>query len=68
MESEKPYVPEGMTQIQIKKFWVKNFKSLRDVALDFPTKLTVVAGPSGSGKTALAEAFLLLSDAAWGPH
>jgi predicted ATPase len=50
----------------IKRFWVKNYKSLRDVELDFPTKLTVVFGPSGSGKTALAEAFLLLSDAAWG--
>ncbi len=48
---------------EVKRFWVKNYKSLRDVALDFPTKLTVVAGPSGSGKTALAEAFLLLSAA-----
>jgi predicted ATPase len=52
--------------VEIRRFWVKNCKSLRDVALDFPTKLTVVAGPSGSGKTVLAEAFLLLSDAAWG--
>jgi len=51
--------------MEIRRFWVKNYKSLRDVALDFPRKLTVVAGPSGSGKTALAEAFLLLSDAAW---
>jgi len=51
---------------EIRRFWVRNFKSLRDVALDFPTKLTVVTGPSGSGKTALAEAFLILSDAAWG--
>jgi predicted ATPase len=48
------------------RFWVKNFKSLRDVALDFPTKLTIVVGPSGSGKTALAEAFLLLSASAGG--
>jgi predicted ATPase len=52
--------------MMIRRFWVKNFKSLRDVALDFPTKLTIVAGPSGSGKTALAEAFLLLSAAAGG--
>jgi predicted ATPase len=52
--------------MEIRRFWVRNFKSLRNVVLDFPTKLTAVVGPSGSGKTALAEAFLLLSDAAWG--
>jgi predicted ATPase len=52
--------------MMIRRFWVKNFKSLRDVELDFPTKLTIVVGPSGSGKTALAEAFLLLSAAAEG--
>jgi len=40
-----------------KKFWVRGFKSLRDVVIEFPTRLTVVIGPSGSGKTALAEAF-----------
>ena len=57
-------MPEEVTAV--KRFWVKNYKSLRNIALDFPTKLTVVAGPSGSGKTALTEAFLLLSDAAWG--
>jgi predicted ATPase len=52
---------------EVKRLWVKNYKSLRDITLDFPTKLTVVAGPSGSGKTALAEAFLLLRrpDASW---
>jgi predicted ATPase len=55
-----------MSEVAIRRFWVKNFKSLRDVVLDFPTKLTIVAGPSGSGKTALAEAFLLLSAAAGG--
>jgi len=51
---------------EIRRLWVRNFKSLRDVELGFPTKLTVVTGPSGSGKTALAETFLILSDAAWG--
>ncbi len=51
---------------EIRRFWVRNYKSLRDVAFDFPTKLTMVFGPSGSGKTALAEAFLLLSAAAEG--
>jgi len=43
--------------VELRRFWVKNYKSLRDVVLDFPTRLTVVAGPSGSGKTALVEAF-----------
>ncbi len=47
--------------VELKKFWVKNFKSLRDVTLEFPTRLTVVVGTSGSGKTALAEAFELLT-------
>ena len=40
-----------------KKFWVRNYKSLRDASIEFPTKLTIVVGPSGSGKTALVEAF-----------
>jgi predicted ATPase len=43
-----------------KKFWVKGFKSLRDVAIEFPTRLTVLTGSSGSGKTALTEVFDLL--------
>jgi AAA15 family ATPase/GTPase len=30
--------------MQIRRFWVRNFKSLRDVELGFPTKLTVVVG------------------------
>ncbi len=45
-----------------KKFWVKNFKSLKDVTIELPTKLTAVIGPSGSGKTALVEAFEILSN------
>ena len=43
--------------MELKKFWVKNYKSLRDVTIEFPTSLTVVIGSSGSGKTALTEAF-----------
>jgi len=43
--------------MELKKFWVKNYKSLRDVTIEFPTRLTVVIGSSGSGKTALTEAF-----------
>jgi predicted ATPase len=46
-----------------KKFWVRNYKSLKDVTVEFPTKLTVVTGPSGSGKTALVEAFEILRNA-----
>ncbi|MFZ8837902.1 MAG: AAA family ATPase [Pyrobaculum sp.] len=49
--------------MELKKFWVKNFKSLKDVAIEFPTKLTAVIGRSGSGKTALVEAFEMLRNA-----
>jgi predicted ATPase len=48
--------------MELKKFWVRNFKSLKDVTIELPTKLTVVIGPSGSGKTALVEAFEILSN------
>jgi len=47
--------------VELKKFWVRNFKSLRDVTLEFPTRLTIVVGTNGSGKTALTEAFELLT-------
>jgi Predicted ATPases len=47
--------------VELKKFWVKNFKSLRDVTLEFPTRLTIVVRTNGSGKTALTEAFELLT-------
>jgi predicted ATPase len=43
-----------------KRFWVRGYKSLEDVTIEFPTKLNVVIGPSGSGKTALVEAFQIL--------
>jgi len=43
-----------------KKFWVRNYKSLKDITIEFPTKLTIITGPSGSGKTALVEAFEVL--------
>jgi predicted ATPase len=49
--------------VELRKFWVKNFKSLRDVTLEFPTRLTIVVGTNGSGKTALTEAFELLTSA-----
>jgi AAA15 family ATPase/GTPase len=47
--------------VELKKFWVKNFKSFRDVTLGFPTRLTIVVGINGSGKTALTVAFELLT-------
>jgi len=49
--------------MELKKFWIRNHKSLRDVTIEFPTKLTVVIGSSGSGKTALVEAFETLRNA-----
>ncbi len=49
--------------VELRKFWVRNFKSLRDVTLEFPTRLTIVVGTNGSGKTALTEAFELLTSA-----
>jgi predicted ATPase len=47
--------------VELRKFWVRNFKSLRDVTLEFPTRLTIIVGTNGSGKTALVEAFELLT-------
>jgi recombinational DNA repair ATPase RecF len=43
------------------ELWVRNFKSLRNVRVSFPTKLTVVGGANGCGKTALVEVFELLA-------
>jgi len=48
--------------VELRKIWIKNFKSLRDVTLEFPTRLTIIAGTNGSGKTALVEAFELLTN------
>jgi len=42
--------------MELKKFWVRGHKSLRDVTIELPTMLTAVAGPCCSGKTALIEA------------
>ena len=50
--------------MELKKFWVRGFKSLRNVVIEFPTKLTVVVGPCCSGKTALTEAFEALPQGA----
>jgi predicted ATPase len=45
----------------LEELWVRNFKSLRNLRVSFPTKLTVVVGANGSGKTALVEVFELLA-------
>jgi predicted ATPase len=45
----------------LEELWVRNFKSLRNLRVGFPTKLTVVVGANGSGKTALVEVFELLA-------
>jgi len=52
--------------MELKKFWVRNYKSLKDATIEFPTKLTAVIGPSGSGKTALVEAFEMLRNSRYG--
>lgn len=46
---------------ELERLWVRNFKSLKDLTLDMPAKLTVVVGVNGSGKTALVEVFELLT-------
>jgi len=47
---------------ELEKIVVRNYKSLMDLELSLPTRVTVVAGPNGSGKTALVEALELLKD------
>jgi len=49
-------------QIELKRLWVRNFKSLRDFSLDVPTRFNVIIGTNGSGKTALTEVFELWRD------
>jgi predicted ATPase len=43
------------------KFWVRNFKSLKNFELDLPSKLTIIVGANGSGKTSIVEIFELLN-------
>ncbi|MGQ4915248.1 MAG: AAA family ATPase, partial [Candidatus Asgardarchaeia archaeon] len=46
-------------KVDVKKFWVKNFKSLKDFELDLE-KVNVLVGKNGSGKTNVIEALKLL--------
>ena len=57
---------------EVKRFWARNYKSLRDVALGFPTKLTAAADgaeldqtnmPAGVLKTFIVEAALYANPA-----
>ncbi len=43
----------------VRKVWIRNFKSLRDVSIDLE-KMNILIGPNGSGKSNIVEAFLLL--------
>ena len=51
-----------MVGIELRRLWMRNFKSLRDFSLDVPKRLNVVIGTNGSGKTALVEVFELWRD------
>lgn len=51
-----------MVGIELRRLWVRNFKSLRDFSLDVSTRLNVVIGINGSGKTALVEVLELWRD------
>jgi predicted ATPase len=53
-----------MSQVELKRVWVRNFKSLRDFSLEVKSRLTAITGPSGSGKTSLVEVFELWRDLA----
>jgi predicted ATPase len=45
----------------LEELWVKNFKSLKNLRVRTPSKLTIAVGANGSGKTALVEVFELLT-------
>ncbi len=49
--------------MQIESIAVRNFRCLRDIALDYLTRMTIVVGPNGSGKSSLFDVFTFLKDA-----
>ncbi len=51
-----------MVGLELRRLWVRNFKSLRDFSLDVFTRFNVVIGTNGSGKTTLVEVFELWRD------
>ena len=40
----------------ITRFYVDNFKGLRDFTIEFAEPLSVIAGPNGAGKTSVCQA------------
>lgn len=49
--------------MQIESIAVRNFRCLRDIALNNLTRMTIVVGPNGSGKSSLFDVFTFLKDA-----
>ena len=47
---------------RLEKIKVEGFKSLKNIEIEFPTKVTILIGPNASGKTALVEVFELLQN------
>jgi predicted ATP-dependent endonuclease of OLD family len=46
----------------IRKIAVKNFRSLKDVVIDFEEDITVLVGENDSGKTSVVEVLKILFD------
>lgn len=49
--------------IQIESLAVKNYRCLRDIALEKLARMTVLVGANGSGKSSLFDVFTFLKDA-----
>ncbi|NPA97389.1 MAG: AAA family ATPase [Crenarchaeota archaeon] len=60
MVAERSDLGELLRCVRLERLRVRNFKSLRDVEIGFPSRVTILVGPNGSGKTALIEAIELL--------
>jgi len=51
------------SSMQIESLAVKNYRCLRDIALDKLARMTIVVGANGSGKSSLFDVFSFLQDA-----
>ena len=49
-----------MKQILLRKLVLRNFKGIKDLAIDFTDQETVICGDNGTGKTTIFDAFLWL--------
>jgi predicted ATPase len=54
---------DGVTDLRIKQFRIRNYRVLRDVVLKHITPLTVLCGPNGSGKSTVIDVFAFLHTA-----